>query len=501
MIGMDEKLDTITDIKVQRKNKIKDIRASGINPYPHAFKRNSFCKELTERFDSLQSDKTSDTAYTIAGRIMTVRMMGKASFFHLQDISGRIQVYVKKDLIGESKYDFFKKMIDIGDMVGVIGKVFKTRTGETSVRAEKFVLLSKAIRPLPEKWHGLKDVETRYRQRSVDLIVNEDVRKIFSQRSRLISSLRTQLSAQGFQDVETPLLQSIPGGAIAKPFSTHHNALDMDLYLRIAPELYLKRLIAGGLEKVFEIGRCFRNEGIDALHNPEFTILEVYQAYTDYRGMMDLTEDLIVESLKAVTGGTRISYRGMDVEIRKPFQRIELNDEIKKLTGFAMHDLFQKNNLKQAAEKLHISLDPQIQKHKIFDRIFDEKILPNLVEPSFIVGYPLAVSPLAKSRESDPEIVERFELFIAKEEIGNAYSELNDPEEQRARFAKQQKVKDLGDREASVVDDDFLQALEYGMPPTGGLGIGIDRLTMLFTGVPSIREVLFFPLLKAAAEQ
>lgn len=493
---MNDKVETLSGLKLLRQNKIQEIRAAGINPFPHVFRRDASCKELTDRYAELKADMTSDTAYTCAGRIMTVRIMGKASFFHLQDLSGRIQVYLKMDIVGQKAYDFFKKLIDIGDIVGVTGVVFKTRSGEISIRAANCSLLSKAIHPLPEKWHGLKDIETRYRHRSVDLIVNKEVKDIFAKRSLLLTSLRRQLSNKGFLDVETPLLQSIPGGAIAKPFSTHHNALDMDLFLRIAPELYLKRLIVGGLEKVFEIGRCFRNEGIDARHNPEFTMLELYQAYADYRGLMDLCEDLIVETLKTVLGKTAISYRGMDVEITKPFKRIELNDAMKKITGCSMHELFREDNLIKAAQKLNIPADETTPQHKIFDRIFDEKILPGLIEPTFVIGYPKTISPLAKSRENDPDIVERFELFIAREEIGNAYSELNDPVEQRARFARQTKLKDLGDMEASVVDEEFLEALEYGMPPTAGLGIGIDRLTMIITGAPSIREVLFFPLLR-----
>ncbi|MFH1379994.1 MAG: lysine--tRNA ligase [bacterium] len=493
---MNEKIETVSELLQQRKNKITDIRASGKNPFPHSFDRNALCKELLVRYENIQPHEASAGQYALAGRMMTVRIMGKASFFHLQDATGRMQVYIKKDIVGGEEYDFFKKMIDIGDIIGVTGAVFKTKTGEISLRAEKVTLLSKAIRPLPEKWHGLKDVETRYRHRSVDLTVNKEVKDIFDKRSLLLSTLRKHLTRKKFNEVETPLLHSIPGGALAKPFSTHHNALDLDLFLRIAPELYLKRLIAGGLEKLFEIGRCFRNEGIDALHNPEFTILEIYQAYTDYRGMMELCEDLLVEAVSAVTGGNKISYRGMDIEISKPFKKIELNEILTGITGFSMIELFQGDNLINVSESLHIAVDKDAPKHKIFDRIFDEKVLPDLTAPTFVIGYPKLISPLAKSREGEPDIVERFELFIAREEIGNAYSELNDPEEQRARFAKQHKLKDLQDAEGSVIDEDFLYALEYGMPPAGGLGIGLDRLTMLLTGAPSIREVLFFPLLR-----
>lgn len=497
---MEKKIETITEIEEQRRKKIEDIRSKQVDPYPHLFKRNVLSSALLEKYTALEGHDTSVEHYAIAGRMMTVRIMGKASFFHVQDRTGKIQVYVKKDLVGEEVYSFFKKMIDVGDIIGVQGVVFKTRTGEISIRADKIQLLSKSVRPLPEKWHGLKDVETRYRKRYVDLIVNKDVRDIFKKRSVLIASLRNFLGSKDFQEVETPLLHAIAGGAAARPFKTYHNTLGLNLFLRIAPELYLKRLIVGGLEKVYEIGRCFRNEGIDTLHNPEFTIIEIYQAYADYKDMMDLCEDLVLHCLKEVTGGTVIQYRGMTVECNKPFKRLELNELIKESTGMDIKTLFEKDNLLTQAKKMNININADVPDHKIFDRIFDEKIVPSLIEPTFIMGYPKCISPLAKSRENAPDIVDRFELFIAREEIGNAFSELNDPEDQQKRFLDQQTRREKGDTDATMMDTDYVEALEYGMPPTGGLGIGVDRLTMLITGSSSIRDVLFFPLLRPLAQ-
>lgn len=493
---MDSEIGNVTDLEEQRKLKIKEIRSKGGNPFPHSYKKDSSSIDIIRKYKDLTGHDTSQEKHSLAGRVITVRIMGKASFFHLQDRDGKIQVYVKNDVVGEELYEFFKRMIDVGDIVGVKGIVFKTRTGEITLKAEDVKLLSKSIKPLPEKWHGLKDIETRYRRRYVDLIVNEDVRKIFRIRSLLISTVRQFLASRGFQEVETPILQSIPGGAAARPFKTFHNTLDMELFLRVAPELYLKRLIVGGLEKVFEIGRCFRNEGIDARHNPEFTMLEVYQAYVDYHGMMELCENLVIHCVEKVTGGHTLHYRGMDINCSKPFKKIDLNERIKDVTGFPIRTLFNNGRLRETARKMSISFEHDTPEHKIFERICDEKIFPAFIEPTFIVGYPRALSPLAKSRDDDPDIVERFELFIGREEIGNAYSELNDPEEQKNRFIDQQKKRDKGDLDASMMDNDFLEALEHGMPPTGGLGIGIDRLTMLVTGAQSIREVLFFPLLR-----
>jgi lysyl-tRNA synthetase class 2 len=432
---------------------------------------------------------------------MTCRDMGKTIFAHLQDVTGKIQVYLRKDELGE-EFGRFQNSVDLGDGVGLSGFAFRTRTGEITLHAKSWVLLSKALRPPPEKFHGMTDVDVRYRRREVDLFSNEDVRARFLARQRVVSSLRRTLADQSFIEVETPVLQAVAGGAAAKPFETHHNALDLKLSLRIAPELFLKRLIVGGLERVFEIGRAFRNEGIDTRHNPEFTILEAYQAYTDVQGMMDLTEELIrsaAQSVKDFLGtenapGLVFTYRGRSVDVGAPFERVSLENEFQKL-GLDYRSLCREGGWRAAAEKLHVDVEglPDL---KCFDAILDEKILPHLPAASFVYGYPAVFSPLAKAGLDTPEIAERFELFLAGEEVANAYSEQNDPDVQRRHFEAQAKARNAGDAEAMPADEEFLIALEHGMPPAGGLGIGVDRLTMILTGTDSIREVILFPLLR-----
>ena len=494
----------------QRLEKISQIKSKGINPYPTKFLATSTAEKILNEMPGGN--------ISIGGRILTMRKMGKAAFLTIQDSTGKIQLYIKQDLVGDESYKIFE-LFDIGDFIGVEGTVFKTHTGETTIRVAKFQLLSKSLRGLPEKWHGLKDVETRYRQRYLDLISNSKVAEIFKKRAKIISSIRNYLDGNGFVEVETPMMQSIPGGAAAKPFITHHNALDMDLYLRVAPELYLKRLVVGGLDRVYEMGRTFRNEGISIRHNPEFTILEVYQGYADYNDMMVLCKNIIQETARAA-GVSKITETnssprlvadplGSEVSPNNKIgvnsaNKIDLFGDWKRLSietafteaGINFPDVFSEEKLKKLGQQFEVENYQKIPTRKIFDHLFDKLIKPKLTEPTFVVDWPKFLCPLAKSKFERPEIAERFELYIAGEELANAYSELNDPVEQKKRFEEQVKEREKGDDEAEFLDDDYVKALEYGMPPTGGLGIGIDRLVILLTRQESIKDVILFPLLK-----
>ena len=477
-----------------RRDKLKSLQDAGMDPFEKVrFDQQYYSADILNNYDELE-----DKVVSLAGRMMSKRIMGKASFAHILDYKGGIQIYVKRDDIGEEPYALFKTY-DIGDIIGVVGKVFKTRTGEISIHAEKVELLSKSLRPLPEKFHGLKDPELRYRQRFVDLIVNPEVRDTFVKRSLIISEIRNRLNAQGFIEVETPVLNTTASGASARPFITHHNSLDIDMYMRIATELHLKMCIVGGLEKVYEIGRIFRNEGMDATHNPEFTTIELYQAYTDYNGMMALSEDLISHCCQVVHGTTTISYQGNEICLAAPFRRLSMNDAVKEQTGVDFMSLTDEE-ARAEAKRLHIEIeDKTATKGKVLAEAFDEYVEDKLIQPTFIIDYPVEISPLAKRKPGQPEITERFELFIAGHEYANAFSELNDPIDQRGRFVQQAMEKAKGDDEAMMIDEDFCLALEYGMPPTGGIGLGIDRLVMLLTDSSTIRDVLLFPTMKPIA--
>jgi lysyl-tRNA synthetase class 2 len=481
----------LNEILQVRRDKLKELKEAGLNPFLNV-KCNvtSNAKAIKDCFDEME-----DKEVELAGRMMSKREMGKASFCDIQDITGRIQSYVRMDAIGEDKYGRFKKF-DIGDLIWIKGKVFKTRKGEISIKCEDIMMISKSLQPLPEKFHGLKDTDLRYRQRYLDLIVNPEVKETFIKRSRIISGIREILDGKGFMEVDTPLLNNIPGGATAKPFITHHNKLDLDLYLRIAPELYLKRLIVGGLEKVYEMGRMFRNEGMSIKHNPEFTLMEVYEAYTDYRGMMRLTEDIISGVCQKVNGTTKITYQGQEIDLTPPFKEMTMTEAVKKYTGVDFDTIENNKEAYDTAKEKGLELDEKMCKGEILNIMFEEFVEDKLIEPTFILDYPVEVSPLTKRKPDKPELTERFELFITSREMANAYSELNDPIDQKERFLKQVEKREAGDEEANMMDDDFIKALEYGMPPTGGLGIGVDRLIMLLTDSYSIRDVLLFPTMK-----
>jgi lysyl-tRNA synthetase class 2 len=479
----------------QRIRKIEELREMGVSPYGGPFDASDHARDLSLRYaDTPKEELEANAAYcSLSGRIVAMRDFGKASFAHIQDASGRIQLYFKKDILGES-YGLLKK-IDIGDIIGLRGRLFRTRTNELTVEVETFVLLTKSIRPLPEKWHGLKDVETRYRQRYVDLIVNPEVRENFAKRSAIIKGVRDFLEAKGFIEVETPMMHQIPGGATARPFKTHHNALDIDLYLRIAPELYLKRLLVGGYERVYELNKNFRNEGISTKHNPEFSMLEFYIAYRDYQFLMDLTEELITTvALKAV-GALKLPYGDGTVDLTPPWPRLPMLQAL--ADNGVPEDIFTDADKAKAWGRAQgIDIPEGSSLGKILDEIFKERVEPKLIQPTFITDHPVELSPLAKRKADNPALVERFELFICSRELANAFSELNDPFDQRERFLRQVEAKQAGDEEAHWMDDDFLRALEYGMPPAAGEGIGIDRLVMLLTDQQSIRDVILFPQLK-----
>ncbi len=484
-------LEELAEFLQHRRDKLKKLKELNINPYPYHFKRTHSTKEILDNFETLEKEQKEIKS---AGRIVSLRKHGKSSFFHIQDGFGKIQVYVKSDEVGEEKFELLD-CFDIGDHIGVEGKVFVTKTGEKSIRAKEFTILSKSLRPLPEKWHGLQDKELRYRQRYLDLIVNPKVKETFLTRTKIIHKTRQFLDDSGFVEVETPILQPIYGGASARPFITHHNVLDMDLYLRIADELYLKRLIIGGFEKVYEFCKDFRNEGMDKNHNPEFSMLELYQAFADYNEIMDLYRKMLIYVAQETLGSTKITYQGNEIDLSSEWKRIPILDSIKEIGGVDVVGKDEKE-LKEIAFNLELNVAEGANKWKIIDTLFDNLVQPKLIQPTFITDYPQEISPLAKKHREKEDLTERFELFIGGLELGNAFSELNDPLDQRQRFQQQAKLRDLGDEEAQVLDEDYLKALEYGMPPTGGLGIGIDRVVMLFTDSSSIRDVIFFPQMR-----
>ncbi|MET3700089.1 lysyl-tRNA synthetase class II [Bacillus oleivorans] len=480
-----------------RLEKMEELRGNGIDPFGRRFERTDLAQDLIDQYGELSKEELEEknVETVVAGRVMTKRGKGKAGFAHIQDLSGQIQIYVKKDAIGDEAYEIFDS-VDLGDMIGVKGTVFKTKVGELSIKVSNFQFLTKALRPLPDKYHGLKDIEQRYRQRYLDLITNPESRNTFITRSRIIQEMRRYLDSQGYLEVETPLLHAIAGGAAAKPFITHHNALDMQLYLRIAIELHLKRLIVGGLEKVYEIGRVFRNEGVSTRHNPEFTLMELYAAYADFRDIMSLTENLIAHIAKEVLGTTVIQYGEHEVDLTPEWKRLHMVDAIKEHTGVDFWKQMSADEARELAKQQGVEVDSNMLFGHIVNEFFEQKVEDKLIQPTFIYGHPVEISPLAKKNEEDPRFTDRFELFIVGREHANAFTELNDPIDQRERFEAQIKEREQGNDEAHMMDEDFVEALEYGMPPTGGLGIGIDRLIMLLTNSPSIRDVLLFPLMR-----
>ena len=480
-----------------RRDKLTKLKEEGKNPFEITkFNRTHTSKQIVENYEELEGKDV-----TVAGRLMAKRIMGKASFCHIQDGDGKIQSYVSINELGEESYKHFKED-DIGDIIGITGFVFKTKTGEISIHAKEVTLLSKSLRPLPEKFHGLKDTDLRYRQRYVDLIMNPEVKDTFLKRIQILQEVKNILNEKGYLEVETPILNTIAGGAAARPFITHHNTLDMDMYLRIANELYLKRLIVGGFDKVYEMGRMFRNEGMDIKHNPEFTNIELYSAYEDYNDMMDITEEIISKVALKVLGTTKITYQGTEIDLTPAWKRISMIDSIKEVTGVDFNTIETDEEAKKAAEELHVELDElKLTRGEIINQVFEAKVEETLIQPTFIYDYPVEVSPLTKRKPSDPRLTERFEVFIGAREYGNAYSELNDPIDQYERFKKQVEARDAGDEEANMMDEDFINALEYGMPPTGGLGIGVDRLVMLLTDSASIRDVLLFPTMKPISDR
>lgn len=488
-------MDDTNALIQQRIDKLEQLRATGIEPYAYAFPAEDQAADLHTKFQDIDEIPEDAHEVCLAGRVMAKRSMGKIIFAHIQDGSGRIQLFLASQQFGKEVFDVFRKMVDIGDIVGIRGFLFRTRTNELTVRVTEFELLSKSLRPLPEKWHGLRDTETRYRQRYVDLIFNPEVKDVFVKRSQVVQSIRNSLNQQGFLEVETPVLQPIYGGANARPFITHHNALDVDLFLRIADELYLKRLIVGGIERVYEFAKDFRNEGIDRNHNPEFTLLEMYQAYADYEDMMVLAETLVSQAAQDVYGSMKITYQEEELDLTPPWTRITMLDAIQQYLG-ADADGMSRDELEAFAKSRGVEPDGILSKGKLIAELCSECVEPRLVQPTFITDYPIEVSPLAKKKRGNPAYVERFEIFVARMELGNAFSELNDPIDQRQRFLDQVKQKEAGDDEAQVLDEDYLRALEYGMPPTGGLGIGIDRLAMLLTDSTSIRDVILFPQMR-----
>lgn len=490
-MSTEQNLD-LNEMMQVRMEKLNELKGKGINPFGQKFNPTYKSKEILDRADELIE---SGQEVTIAGRMMAKRGHGKAGFANLQDLDGQIQIYVRLDDVGEEAHDLFLKA-DLGDIYGVRGFVFITKRGEISVHAKEFILLTKSLRPLPEKFHGLKDVELRYRQRYVDLIMNPEVKDTFVLRSKIIKAMREYLDNKGFLEVETPTMHNIAGGASARPFITHHNALDIQLYMRIALELHLKRLITGGLEKVYEIGRVFRNEGISTRHNPEFTMIELYQAYADYEDMMVLTEEMIAYIAEKCLGTTKIVYDDKEIDLTPPWNRMTMIDAVKKYAEVDFNEVATDDEAREVAAKLKVAVSKDATKGSVLNEIFEEYVEPHLVQPTFIMDYPIEVSPLAKKKDDDPNFTSRFEAFIVCRELANAFSELNDPVDQRERFMKQVEQREKGDEEAHMMDEDFVRALEYGMPPTGGLGIGVDRLIMLLTNSQSIRDVILFPTLR-----
>ena len=474
-----------------RSQKLEGLREAGMDPFVQVkFDRTNYTTDITRNYDEMEGK-----IVRLAGRMMSKRIMGKMSFSDMMDRYGRIQLVVRRDVLGDEEYKAYKKM-DIGDIIGIEGEVFRTQKGEISVRVSELTLLSKSLRPLPEKWHGLTNTDIRYRQRYVDLIVNPEVRKTFENRSKILREIRNFMDSRGFMEVETPCLNTIPGGAAARPFITHHNALDIDMYMRIATELHLKRLIVGGLEKVYEIGRIFRNEGMDTRHNPEFTTIELYQAYTDYNGMMDITEDMVIHCCEKVLGTTKVVYEGTELDFTKGWRRMTMAEAVKEYSGLD----FMAMDPEQALEAVKAA-GFEVEKGKeswgdLMAMVYDETVEENLIQPTFIMDYPVEISPLAKRKPSDPRLTERFECFVYGRELCNAFSELNDPVDQRQRFERQVELRNAGDDEANMMDLDYLNAMEYGLPPTGGMGMGIDRLVMFLTDSSSIRDVLLFPTMK-----
>lgn len=489
--------EELNDQLLVRREKLHNLREQGIDPFGKRFERTNATNELLSLYGEFSKEELEEKeiSVSIAGRIMTKRGKGKAGFAHIQDLHGQVQIYVRKDAVGDEEYELFKTA-DLGDLVGIEGKVFKTNVGELSVKATGFTLLTKSLRPLPDKYHGLKDVEQRYRQRYLDLITSMESRETFVTRSKIIREMRRYLDDNGYLEVETPMMHAIAGGASARPFITHHNALDMELYMRIAIELHLKRLIVGGLEKVYEIGRVFRNEGVSTRHNPEFTMIELYEAYADYKDIMKLTENMVAHIAKQVLGTTTIQYGDYEINLEPEWTRLHMVDAIKEHSGVDFWNPMSVEEARELAKEHNVEIKDTMEVGHIINEFFEQKVEDKLIQPTFIYGHPVEISPLAKKNDEDPRFTDRFELFIVAREHANAFTELNDPIDQKERFEAQLKEREQGNDEAHMMDDDYIEALEYGMPPTGGLGIGIDRLVMLLTNAPSIRDVLLFPAMR-----
>ncbi|KXY03351.1 lysine--tRNA ligase [Bacillus paranthracis] len=489
--------EELNDQLLVRREKLHNLREQGIDPFGKRFERTNATNELLSLYGEFSKEELEEKeiSVSIAGRIMTKRGKGKAGFAHIQDLHGQVQIYVRKDAVGDEEYELFKTA-DLGDLVGIEGKIFKTNVGELSVKATGFTLLTKSLRPLPDKYHGLKDVEQRYRQRYLDLITSMESRETFVTRSKIIREMRRYLDDNGYLEVETPMMHAIAGGASARPFITHHNALDMELYMRIAIELHLKRLIVGGLEKVYEIGRVFRNEGVSTRHNPEFTMIELYEAYADYKDIMKLTENMVAHIAKQVLGTTTIQYGDYEINLEPEWTRLHMVDAIKEHSGADFWNPMSVEEARELAKEHNVEIKDTMEVGHIINEFFEQKVEDKLIQPTFIYGHPVEISPLAKKNEEDPRFTDRFELFIVAREHANAFTELNDPIDQKERFEAQLKEREQGNDEAHMMDDDYIEALEYGMPPTGGLGIGIDRLVMLLTNAPSIRDVLLFPAMR-----
>ncbi|MED1112095.1 lysine--tRNA ligase [Bacillus paramycoides] len=489
--------EELNDQLLVRREKLHNLREQGIDPFGKRFERTNSTNDLLSLYGEFSKEELEEKeiSVSIAGRIMTKRGKGKAGFAHVQDLHGQVQIYVRKDGVGDEEYELFKTA-DLGDLVGIEGKVFKTNVGELSVKATGFTLLTKSLRPLPDKYHGLKDIEQRYRQRYLDLITSMESRETFVTRSKIIREMRRYLDDNGYLEVETPMMHAIAGGASARPFTTHHNALDMELYMRIAIELHLKRLIVGGLEKVYEIGRVFRNEGVSTRHNPEFTMIELYEAYADYKDIMKLTENMVAHIAKQVLGTTTIQYGDQEINLEPEWTRLHMVDAIKQYSGADFWNAMSVEEARELAKEHGVEIKDTMEVGHIINEFFEQKVEDKLIQPTFIYGHPVEISPLAKKNDEDPRFTDRFELFIVAREHANAFTELNDPIDQKERFEAQLKEREQGNDEAHMMDDDYIEALEYGMPPTGGLGIGIDRLVMLLTNAPSIRDVLLFPAMR-----